>query len=116
MLMAINKELLKGTAKTLVLQLLSEREMHGYELLTKLKEKSKNLIEITEGTLYPLLHTLEEDGFLTASWEKGASNRKRKVYAITPDGKKSLAIRSQELKEFVSVIQRFVAVKFLTAD
>jgi PadR family transcriptional regulator, regulatory protein PadR len=64
--MAVNKELLKGTAKTLVLQLLSENEMHGYELLSQLKEKSKNLIEITEGTLYPLLHSLEEDGLKPA--------------------------------------------------
>lgn len=114
--MAINKELLKGTAKTLVLQLLSEREMHGYELLTMMKEKSKNLIEITEGTLYPLLHTLEEDGFLTSSWEKSAGKRKRKIYAITPDGKKSLVERSKELKEFISVMQRFVPVKFLATE
>lgn len=114
--MAINKELLKGTAKTLVLQLLSEREMHGYELLTKMREKSKNLIEITEGTLYPLLHTLEADGLLTASWEKSAGKRKRKIYAITPEGKKSLKVRSKELMEFVSVIQRFVSVKFLATE
>lgn len=110
--MAINKELLKGTAKTLVLQLLSEQEMHGYELLSQLKEKSKNLIEITEGTLYPLLHALEEDGLLTASWEKVAGERKRKIYSITSDGKKSLKQRSQELMEFVSVIQKLVAVKY----
>lgn len=110
--MAVNKELLKGTAKTIVLQLLSEDEMHGYELLTKMKEKSKNLLEITEGTLYPLLHSLEEDGFLTSNWEKGDGQRRRKIYSITPDGKKSLQVRAKELKEFMSVIQKMVTVKF----
>ena len=114
--MAINKELLKGTAKTIVLQLLSEDEMHVYELLGKMKEKSKNLLEITEGTLYPLLHSLEKDGFLTSSWEKGDGQRKRKIYAITPDGKKTLLLRAKELKEFVSVIQKMVTVKFLTLN
>lgn len=109
--MTINRELLKGTAKTIVLQLLSKDKMHGYELLSKMKEKSKNRLEITEGTLYPLLHSLEEDGYLTSSWEKGDGQRKRKIYSITPNGKKSLELRAKELKEFVSVIQKMVTVK-----
>lgn len=110
--MAINKELLKGSLKTIVLQLLLNRDMHGYELLSTLKEKTNSRLEVTEGTLYPLLHSLEEDGCLVSKWQKGSGKRKIKVYEITPDGKKLLKKRSQELFDFMSVLKDLVTVKF----
>lgn len=107
--MSINKELLKGCMKTIVLQMLKRKTMHGYELLATIKESSAGKLEVTEGTLYPLLHSLEEDGFVVAIWEKGAGQRKRRVYEITKEGRKLLKDRTQELNEFMSVVGALIA-------
>ena len=58
--MKISKELLKGSTTMLVLDLLKNQNMYGYEMIKKLKEKSENVFELKEGTLYPILHGLEE--------------------------------------------------------
>ena len=58
--MKINKELLKGSTDMLVLSLLENEDMYGYQMIRKLDEKSQNVFMLQEGTLYPILHTLEE--------------------------------------------------------
>ena len=68
--MKISKELLKGSTTMLVLDLLKNQNMYGYEMIKKLKEKSENVFELKEGTLYPILHGLEENGFITSYWMK----------------------------------------------
>ena len=103
--MPINKELFKGCSKTVVLRLLSQKKMHGYELSKKLEESFDGQIKITEGTLYPLLHALETDGAITADWEKSEGKRKKKVYRISPKGKKVLKEKLAEWQEFVNTMQ-----------
>ena len=59
--MKVNKELVKGSTTMLVLEMLNDENMYGYQLIKKLSEKSKNIFELKEGTLYPILHGLEGD-------------------------------------------------------
>lgn len=98
--MAVNKELLKGNAQTLVLKILSRREMYGYQLSQELAKSSDGNIELKEGSLYPLLHALETDGAVEAQWKDGTGERRRKYYRITQRGRKLLKTRLQEWENF----------------
>lgn len=81
----LDKSLLSGSTTLLLLQLLSEREMYGYEMIETLRDRSQNVFELKAGTLYPLLHGLEEKGFLEA-YEREAGGKTRKYYRITKKG------------------------------
>lgn len=96
--MKISKEMLKGSTGMLVLSLLKESNMYGYEMIKKLKEKSENVFELKEGTLYPILHGLEEKGFISSYWDETTA-KKRKYYSITEKGKKQLKEKKEEWKE-----------------
>lgn len=85
------RQLKKGALEILVLQLLSQRKMYGYELITQLKEKSHEMFTLREGTLYPILYRLEDDGFVTSEWsEPKGKEMSRKYYFITEEGKENL--------------------------
>lgn len=83
----------------LVLNLLKDENMYGYEMIKKLKEKSENIFELKEGTLYPILHALEEKGLISSYWDETTA-KKRKYYAITEKGKKQLNDKKEEWKIF----------------
>ena len=68
--MAIEKSLVSGSMTMLILKLLSEKDMYGYEMIDTLRQKSQNVFELKAGTLYPLLHSLEDKGFLTVYEQK----------------------------------------------
>lgn len=97
--MKINKELLKGSTTMLVLNLLSDKNMYGYQMIKELTEKSENVFELKEGTLYPILHSLEENNLITSYWDESAG-KKRKYYSITNEGKKYLKDKKEEWKIF----------------
>ncbi len=109
--MAVNKELFRGCSKAVVLQLLEKEKMHGYEISLKLKELSSGEIEITEGALYPMLHSLEASGDIKASWEVSKGGRKKKVYQLTTSGKTSLKKKRQEWTHFLSTMKTLLPVK-----
>ena len=75
--MAVDKSLVSGSTSMLILRLLSEKDMYGYEMIETLREKSENVFELKAGTLYPLLHSMEEKGFLEAYEIGRASCRER---------------------------------------
>ena len=74
--MAVDKSLLTGSMTMLVLKLLSEKDMYGYEMIDTLRKKSQNVFELKAGTLYPLLHGLEEKGMLTVYEQEFLGNTK----------------------------------------
>lgn len=106
--MQIDKQLLKGCTKTLVLQLLSKKEMHGYELCTSLKAVSLGKIEVTEGTIYPMLHTLEADGAIRSTVVE-MGKRQRKVYQITEEGRDLLKTKTKEWHDFKSMMEQLLS-------
>ena len=101
--MAVDKSLLTGSMTMLVLKLLSEKDMYGYEMIDTLRKKSQNVFELKAGTLYPLLHGLEEKGMLTV-YEQEFLGKTRKYYSITKDGKKLLKSKTDEWKEYFGAV------------
>ena len=87
--MAIDRSLVSGSMGMMILRLLTEKDMYGYEMIDTLKKRSENVFELKAGTLYPLLHGLEEKQFVT-SYEQEVLGKVRKYYQITGEGKKHL--------------------------
>ena len=105
--MKISKELLKGSTKMLILEMVKDENRYGYQMIKKLKEKSNNVFEFKEGTLYPILHSLEEEGLISSYWDD-TTGKKRKYYAITTKGKKSLKEKNEEWKIFSESVNRVI--------
>ena len=105
--MKVNKELLKGSTTMMVLNLLSNSNMYGYEMIKTLSEKSENVFELKEGTLYPILHGLEENELIISYWDETYA-KKRKYYAITEKGKKSLKEKKEEWEIFSTGITNVI--------
>ena len=101
--MAIEKSLVSGSMTMLILKLLSEKDMYGYEMIDQLRQKSDNVFELKVGTLYPLLHSLEKSGCLT-SYEGETAGKKRIYYRITPEGRKQLKKKTEEWSEYASAV------------
>lgn len=93
--MATDKNLLSGSTTMLLLKLLSEQDMYGYEMIETLRQRSHNVFELKAGTLYPLLHTLEAKGLLTV-YEKEVTGKTRKYYSITKKGKQTFSQKQKE--------------------
>ena len=106
--MAIGKELLKGTTTLLILQLLSEGDKYGYEMTRELEKRSEELFQLKEGTLYPILHALENDDMIEAYWEETTSARKRKYYRITDKGRKGLQEKKDEWNLYANGVKKVI--------
>ncbi|MBS1618209.1 MAG: helix-turn-helix transcriptional regulator [Bacteroidetes bacterium] len=98
-------ELIKGTFKTIVLKLLADnKKMYGYEITQRVKELTRERIQMTEGTLYPTLHALESEGLVTTETEY-IGKRVRKYYSLSPSGKAKSKEKVKEFAEFVATMQ-----------
>ena len=93
--MSIDKSLVSGSTSMLVMKLLEEKDMYGYQMIAALKERSDNVFELKAGTLYPLLHGMEEKGYLT-SYEQEEGGKTRKYYRLTKTGRKVLKEKREE--------------------
>jgi DNA-binding PadR family transcriptional regulator len=103
--MHIGKELLKGTTGTLILSLLSKQDMYGYQLIKELERASDGTFALKEGTLYPILHSMESERWVEAYWQE-ADGRKRKYYRITDSGRQQLQEKKQEWRLFRGAVER----------
>ncbi|SHJ89341.1 PadR family transcriptional regulator [Hespellia stercorisuis] len=108
--MALDKSLVSGSTSMLVLRLLSDKDMYGYEIIDTLDQRSQNVFQLKAGTLYPLLHTLENQKLLT-SYEKPANGRTRKYYAITKEGRKHLTLKQNEWQEYTSAVAHVLSLE-----
>ncbi len=86
----LSKEIVAASSRPLLLSLLNEGESYGYELIKRLRELSDGEMEWTEGTLYPVLHRLEREALVQASWHEAESGRQRKYYKLTAAGRRAL--------------------------
>ena len=89
----------KGNLDVLLLSVLSTGPAHGYEIIAALKQRSGGEFDLPEGTVYPLLHRLEDEGLLTSSWQV-MQGRRRRVYDVTAAGERALATGRQSWKHF----------------
>ena len=102
--MAIDKSLLTGSTTMLILKLLDGTDMYGYQMIEELRKKSNNAFELKAGTLYPLLHTLEQKNMLTSYEEIADNARVRKYYSITKNGRKQLKEKKEEWKAYTAAV------------
>ena len=101
--MAVDKSLVSGSTAMLIMKLLEDKDMYGYEMIEVLRERSRNVFELKAGTLYPLLHGMEEKGYLE-SYEQEAVGKLRKYYHLTKTGKKQLQKKAQEWTEYSQAV------------
>ncbi|SDE38301.1 PadR family transcriptional regulator [Sporomusa acidovorans] len=106
--MRINKELLKGSTVILILKLLERKPMYGYEMIKEMENTSGGVFQFKEGTLYPILHSLELDGMLEAYWSDAQGNRQRKYYRLTERGRSQLEEKRREWVIFRSVVEQIL--------
>src|SRR5258706_13572088 len=96
--MDMGKDLIAASATPLVLAILSEGDSYGYAIIKRVEELSGGHLQWTDGMLYPVLHRLERQGWVSAKWSESDNGRKRKYYRITKDGRTELAAQRQQWK------------------
>ena len=106
--MKINKELMKGSTSILILSLLENEDMYGYQITQLLKEKSEKVFELKEGTLYPMLHGLENENAIESYWFDADNGKRRKYYEITSDGKKLLSRKKNEWQAYTKAVNSVI--------
>ncbi len=105
----LRTELMKGAMAYLVLSVLREGELYGYQIAVKIRERSDGAFAPSEGSLYPTLHRLETEGGLEATWRAGDRGPRRRWYRITPAGLAKLAALEEEWAAFSSAVHRVAA-------
>lgn len=104
--MAIDKSLLTGSTTMLILKLLESKDMYGYQMIEELEKRSDHTFELKAGTLYPILHALEEQGIVSSYDEEAVGARTRKYYHITSKGKKMLSDKRAEWETYTNAVNR----------
>ncbi len=83
-------DLVQGTLDLLILRTLALQPMHGWGIAQRIRQLSRDVLQVNQGALYPALHRLEQQGWIKAQWGESENNRRAKYYALTPDGGKYL--------------------------
>ncbi len=99
-------DLLPGTLDLLILRTLLRGPMHGYGIAERLKQVSRDVLQVGESSLYPALQRLLLNGFVKAEWGASENNRRARYYTLTPAGQKQLASEREEFERLVGAIQR----------
>jgi PadR family transcriptional regulator PadR len=97
-------DLLQGTLDMLILKAVSLGPLHGYGILLRIQQISKDRLEIQQGSLYPALYRLEHQGWIASVWGESENNRKAKYYNLTPAGKKQLQLETKNWSRMADVI------------
>ena len=84
-------DILQGTLVLMVLRILARQPMHGYGITLHIQLTSENLLRVEEGSLYPALHRMEQQGWINAEWDMSENNRRARYYRLTAAGRKQLA-------------------------
>ena len=108
--MEFSQDLVRGSIVPIVLSLLKERAMYGYEIVKIVNERTGGRLEWKEGTLYPALHRLQAARWISARWADapGGQGRKRKYYSITAKGAGELERRTDEWREFSGAVNALI--------
>jgi len=108
---AIDRELKRGTLEMILLKLLSEQEMYGYQLVSTLEARSEGMLRINEGTLYPVLYRLEDAGLIEARWETQERGVPRKYYRLTGAGTERLQALIGEWQAFATTVNQLLGTE-----
>ena len=103
-------DVLQGTLALLILKTLEHGAMHGYGITLHIQRVSSDVLRVEEGSLYPALHRMEQDGWITAEWGTSENNRRARYYRLTATGRKQLAEEEKNwarLTEAVASVLQF---------
>jgi len=103
---ALDRELKRGSAELLILSLLDARPRHGYDLSKLIETRSGGDLKFHIESLYPLLYRLEERGWIKGAWVERPDERRRRVYRLTPEGRRVLAGQRKTWATFVEAVRR----------
>ena len=106
--MNIKKELTKGSSALLVLSVLEKGDMYGYRIIKEIEMRSEFVFSLKEGTLYPILHAFEKEGYVDSYWEGSEGERRRKYYRITKKGIKVLGQSKQEWIAYSGAVSKVI--------
>src|SRR5215510_9180890 len=104
------RELKKGSAELLILSLVEDRPRHGYDIGKLIEVRSNGALRFNVASLYPLLYRLEKRGWIAGKWEEKAGQRRRRLYKLTPDGRKVLAAQRGGWLAFARAVSRIAGV------
>jgi len=102
--MVARQDLIKGNIDTLLLSLVSQQPMYGYQVMQELEGRSQGYFKFKEGTLYPALHRLEKTGLLQGQWQILPNGRQRRYYSITDKGRRVLVEQTAQWKDFFAAM------------
>ena len=108
--MSVDKTLLSGSTSLLILKLLSQGDMYGYQMISELERKFDSTFSMKEGTLYPILKGLENEGAVEAYQQETPNGRVRKYYHLTEKGKKQLAEETQQWRSYEGAINAVLSM------
>lgn len=103
-------DLVQGTLDLLILKMLALEPMHGWAIGLRLKQISGQVLQVSDGSLYPALHKLEQEGWIEAEWKPTENNRRAKFYALTRAGRKQLARESESWARLAGAISMVVTL------
>ena len=98
--MNYERELLKGSTDTLLLSLITQKPIYGYQIIKEMEKKSNGYFQFKEGTLYPALHRLEKAGYIKGQWQRLANGQERRYYYIQEKGIRALEDRLETWRNF----------------
>ncbi len=104
--MANRADLLQGTLDLLVLKALLLGPSHGWAISKRIRHLSHDVLEVGQGSLYPALYRLEDQGWISAEWGTSPEGRRAKIYTLTPDGRKQLAAERSAWRLFSAAVDR----------
>jgi PadR family transcriptional regulator, regulatory protein PadR len=102
------KDILQGTLSLLVLKSLMRKAMHGYGITSNIQRVSKDMLRVEEGSLYPALHRMEQEGWIAAEWRSTENNRRARFYALTAKGRRQLAEEEKNWAQVSEAVARFL--------
>ena len=106
--MAQRAELIQGNSESLLLYLVGQQPMYGYQIIRELERRSEGYFKFKEGTLYPALHRLEKAGLIEGKWQTLSSGRQRRYYYITDKGRRVLAEKMSQWRDFFAAMNLII--------
>jgi len=103
-------DLVQGTLDLLIMKILALEPLHGWAIGQRLKQVSGDVLQVSDGSLYPALHKLEQQGWIEAEWKPTENNRRAKFYALTRSGKRQLAKETEAWERLAGAISSIVTM------
>lgn len=105
LVVAVNRELLKGSLELMLLVLLEAGPMYGYQIVKEVQARSGDALRLKEGSLYPALHRLERDGLVESAWEQRRDGANRRYYHLTAAGRAAAEAKRAEWRRFTTAVE-----------